>query len=284
MSHALHAVYTPHLLSLHREPGGPALVTQHAMPDTRPFLHPLRAPDLAGELTEDAPGHHPWQHGLYVGLHHVNGLDYWSEQWAKHGRGYFHPRPLVAPRLEGRAAAWEVVTDWRDEKGGEVLVETQGWRLEDRGETYALDMNWTLRAIPDVAFGKHPYGGLFLRMPYRKERGGEALDSEGRLNAAAEQQRSKWVAVSLPIEGRDARGQERGDWCGVALLDHPANAEHPAPWRVDGQLGIAPSRCIAGEWKLPAGREAAARYRVLVFAGPAEPARIAREWDAFARS
>ena len=45
----------------------------------RPYIHPLRAPKAGGILTENAPGHHPWQHGLYVGLNDVNGIGFWTE-------------------------------------------------------------------------------------------------------------------------------------------------------------------------------------------------------------
>ena len=47
------------------------------------------------------------------------------------------------------------------------------------------------------------------------------------------------VAVWMPIEGEENGG-------GIAILDHDQNPEHPVPWRVDGQLGISPSRCIVG--------------------------------------
>ena len=40
---------------------------------------------------------------------------------------------------------------------------------------------------------------------------------------------------------------------GIALLDHPANPGYPSPWRVDDNYGIAPSRCITGEWSLAGG-------------------------------
>ena len=53
----------------HRNP----MLVQHAKADTRAYIHPIVAPDGNGQLTEDTPSHHPWQHGLYVGLNDVNG-------------------------------------------------------------------------------------------------------------------------------------------------------------------------------------------------------------------
>ena len=58
-------------------------------------------------------------------------------------------------------------------------------------------------------------------------------------NQKAEGQRAMWVDVGMEIEGRE-------DWGHIALFDHSQNAGFPTTWRVDGQLGIGPSRAIGG--------------------------------------
>jgi hypothetical protein len=226
-------------------------------------------------LTEDAPAHHPWQHGLYVGLHHVGGVDFWTEHETD---GTFHPHPLAPPLVEGSRAAWTVEAAWRAPDGSAVLAERQEWAFTDLSDRYRLDLTWWLIAERDLEFGQHPYGGLFLRMPFRGETGGVALNSEGQQGAGAEQQRARWVAVAMPIPGRP----EGSEWAGVAVLDHPRNPEHPVPWRVDGQLGVAPSRCIAGPWRLEAGETATSWYRLVAFAGQPDPPAIEAEWQVFA--
>ena len=50
------------------------LVVQNAHADRRPFIHPLLVPGRNVSLTENAPPHHAWQHGLYIGLNDVNGI------------------------------------------------------------------------------------------------------------------------------------------------------------------------------------------------------------------
>src|SRR5918997_1728723 len=64
----LSAVATPHRIALSRPGTEAPLLVQRAAPDHRPYLHPVLAPDGAGVVTEDAPAHHPWQHGVYTGL------------------------------------------------------------------------------------------------------------------------------------------------------------------------------------------------------------------------
>lgn len=272
---ALNVNYSTEAIEIVRN-SGQSLVTQIATPDKRPYIHPIIAPDGAGMLTENEPEHHPWQHGLYVGLNKINGIGFWDEGLTgSPSDGTFHPAPLQPPTVSGNTARWLVDTDWRDPQGRSMLRELQQWTFTDHGETYVLDLEWTLEASQDLVFGEYPYGGLFLRMPHRHETGGAALNSEGLHNLDAEAQRARWVTVSMPIEGRT-------DWAGITLMDHPANPEHPVPWRVDWQLGIVPSRCIAGEWVLPQGNSARFLHRAYVYCGMHQTAAIEQCWSEFA--
>lgn len=275
----LSAEHTPELFTLYRTGLTPALVTQRAAPDHRPYIHPILAPDGVGELTENQPGHHLWQHGLYTGLNDVNGIGFWTEGLnnSKERDGTFHPQPLAPPVVVGSRADWDVVTDWRSPDGRLMLTETQKWSLEDRGDSLALDLEWELRAATDLRFGKYSYGGLFLRMPWRAATGADLLSSEGAADPDdAEGKRARWIALAMPIPGR-ASGV-----AGIAMLDHPSNPEHPAPWRVDDSYGIVPSRCIAGEWRLPREETTLSRYRVFVFIGGISRETVASEWRQFA--
>ena len=131
----------------------------------------------------------------------------------------------------------------------------------------------------DLTFGQYGYGGLFLRMPYRRASGGQALNSHGQGYPQVEGQPAAWVALSMPIPGREGLAQPV---CSIAMLDPPTNPGHPVPWRVDSDLGIAPSRCIAGPWRLAQGECTTSRYRLLLHAGPASAYDLAAAWDHFA--
>lgn len=259
------------------------LLTQHAARGKRPYIHPLLAPDGVGELTENEPGHHLWQHGLYVGLNDVNGVGFWTESLHEKNKatdGSFHPLPLEALKVDGQQARWRVVTEWRSPKGEPLLTETQDWCLDDRGEELVLDLDWKLRGLTQVIFGQYAYGGLFLRMLFRSAAGSRAVNSEGHVNSEAEAQRARWVAVEMPIPGREGCTQRA---CSIAMLDHPHNPGHPVSWRVDGQLGIAPSRCISGAWKLAKGEETRSRYRLIARTGSAYPEEIAQAFNLFSK-
>lgn len=266
--------HNPRRLELRREGEQTPLLVQNASEHQRPFIHPWQAPDGDGTLTENVPPHHPWQHGLYVGLNDVNGVGFWAEGKTD---GTFHPLPLAPATIEGNIATWEVVTEWRDPEGQTLLTETQAWRLSDLGSRTQLDIEWTLTAAVTLTFGKYAYGGLFLRMPWRPDANGVVLTSEGHTDSStADQQRARWVAIAMALPDR-----ENGT-AGIAMLDHPGNPEHPAPWRVDGQLGVVPSRCIAGSWQLGAGAATVNRYRLLSFVGAPMLPRIESTWRDFA--
>ncbi len=264
-------------LVLRRACAAAPLLVQHAPAHRRPFIHPLAAPDGQGELTEDMPAHHPWQRGLYVGLNEVDGVGFWKEGTGAAGErdGTFHPASLSTPTLAGSRASWQVHTQWRAPGGEPVLAETQAWRLGDGGGVVELELDWTLQALRATRFGQYAYGGLFLRMPYREHSGGAVLSSEGLGLPQVEGQPARWVALCMPLPGR------RGE-AGVAMLDHPGNPGHPVPWRVDHQLGIAPSRCIGGAWSLAEGEVSTSRYRLYLFCGPIDPEVVEAQWRAFA--
>lgn len=155
------------------------------------------------------------------------------------------------------------------------MEETQTWRLCDAGAHCELELDWTLRGLRAITFRQYPYGGLFVHMPYRAEVGGTVRTSQGMGFPQAEGQPARWVALCMPLPGR--RGK-----AGVAMLDHPGNPGHPVPWRVDHQLGIAPSRCIGGAWHLREGESTTSCYRLYLSCGATDPQAVEAQWRAFA--
>lgn len=255
---------------------GTAVLAQHAEAGRRPYLHPVHAPQGGGVITEDTPSHHPWQHGLYVGLNDVNGVGFWKEGLQAStaaGDGSFSSRLVSPPQDVPNGIGWEVATDYLDPSGIVMLQDTQRWTARSAASRLELDMDWTLTGCRDLVFGQYPYGGLFLRMPYRRDTGGVAIDSEGQ---SADGRPARWVAVTMAVP-------DTGRTVEAAMLDHPGNDTAPVHWRIDGELGIGPSPSIAGPWSLADGELRVFRYRLLVFPSPVTTAEVDAEWQRYAR-
>jgi hypothetical protein len=269
----------PDRVSVYRHGSTTPILVQNAAADLRAHIHPIMVPGGSVSVTEDAPDHHPWQHGLYVGFNDVNGAGFWHEKLHPHvsaDDGSFHPRIVGQATASGASAAWAVGSDYRDKDGVALLVETQEWTFTDLGDHYVLDLVLTLHALTDLTFGRYDYGGLFVRMPFRTEIGGLAYNSEGLTNSEAEGQRATWVATQMPIPGLDEEVT-------VVITDHPDNREHPVPWRVDNELGVVPSVSIAGAWHLSAGDDEVFRHRVVVYPTPVESTVVDATWLDFTK-
>ncbi|MBI4892085.1 MAG: PmoA family protein [Acidobacteria bacterium] len=246
------------------------LLVQNAPPDMRPYLHPLRAPDGAGVLTEFRPSHHHHQTGIFFGFSNVNGRSFFHNT----GGDFFRGKGAKILRASGRRVVWSVATDWLAADGSVLLAETQRWTMEHFGSYCTLDLDWSGRAAVDLTFGKTDYGGLFIRMPWKPGIHGGAVNSEAQSRKDAEGQRARWVDVGMDIEGRSGQAH-------IAMLDHPSNPDHPVPWRVDANLGVVPSRGRLGDWRLAGGQTARARYRLLIYTGPLDKVLIEQVWKSW---
>ncbi len=253
------------------------IVLQHnSRPGIRPYIHPLRGVDGQACLTEDSPWHHPWQHGIQTGFHGVNGCDFWFDpgQNAKAVIGTIEPG---TPKILGDdPPTWSIEARWCHEDKSALLDERQRWMLHEGEGLLFLDLDWEMRAIPDVTIDQGAYGGFFIRMPFRPDGDAKVVSSTGLEDDATEQQSAAWVNLQMSVN----RGNVRG---GIALLDHPDNSGHPAHWRVDGQRGINPAPCIPGAIRLAAREAMRYRYRLVLHDGSLDFEKIQDLWDVFAK-
>ena len=257
-------------ITVHRAGSEQAVVTQHAQADHRPFLHPIMAPDGNGVLTENQPGHHKHQTGLYWGFTRLNGRDYFH-----HPEGdYWRRQRAEVVQAKGRTVEWLVVYDLLSEAGAAVLTETQRWSLTEQNGRFVLDLVWHGTAHEHVTVGKYDYGGLFLRMPWQRGIAGAATNAARQVNAAAEGQRAPWLDVGVAIDGRKDAGH-------IAILDHPDNDGFPQPWRVDGQLGVGPARARLGDFAIKKDETRTIQHRLVVYTGELDSLGLTEMWSRY---
>lgn len=257
-------------IAVYRAGGREPILTQNALPDNRPYLHPIVAPDGKGVLTEYRPSHHLHQTGVYWGLKQVNGRDFFmkwqSDYWRRVSAAVLQPK--------GPQVTWQTVYDMLDENGAVMMRETQTWSMAEIGGRYLLDLEWKGEAKAEITLGKFYVGGLFVRMPWHAGSRAEFLNEAGHRNLAAEQKRAKWVDLADQVDGRD-------DMAHIVVFDHPKNYDFPVPWRVDSQMGFGPNR-NASERRIEKGKTEIIRHRLIAYTGGLDPAGMARAWDEFA--
>ena len=284
-------------IAIYREGEDEPIVTQNAGPGHRPFLHPIAAPDGNGLATQSSPDHHPHQTGLYWGFTRVNGepmdedtLRQWFYRRDKPadiaravGRDYFHNPggdywrrdSAMVVTESGSEVKWQTVYGMLDAEGSAFMTETQNWTMRAEEDRFILDLEWAGEAHTDVSINEMSYGGLFLRMPWHKDIAGEAVNAARQRNAQAEGQRAMWVDVGMQVEGRE-------DLLHVAIFDHPMNVGFPLTWRVDGQLGVGPTRARMGDWHIPEGVTELIRHRLIVYTGELDDIELTEDWQEYA--
>lgn len=269
------------------------VVTQNAAETHRPYLHPIKAPNSDVSLTEFSPDHHKHQTGLYWGFTRVNGTgidDEGLKKWfydrnkpkniqQQIGRDFFHNPgegywQKVSSEIiidEGEKVKWQTVYHMLDESGDPLLQETQTWTCREHNNTYLLDLEWNGKAIQDITVNQFDYGGLFLRMPWKKGVEGKAINAARQINEQAEGKRAMWVDVGMEIDGLD-------EWGHIAIFDHPENDGFPNQWRVDGQLGIGPVLSGQGDWTITKGDVITIQHEIVAFTGTMTDVQLKETW------
>ncbi len=225
-------------------------------PNSRTYLHPVKDPSAKIVLTENAPADHPWQHGIFTGLHEVNKLDFWDDK-KEYGQ---HFKQLLDVEEAPDHVSARTLSDWTGPDGTAVCEEEQKvtvYSIESQ-QFYRIDFDWTLRAKDKaVDIGRFDYGGLSVRM--KEAPGHTHLNSTGENNADTSNKPAAWCDVTNAYDGKQY---------GIAVLAHPQNFDFPPPWRVDGQGMINPSPSLKGNWSIPAGQDKRLHYRLIIHTGP----------------
>lgn len=219
----------------------------------RPYLAPLL--DAAGRKVtcDPGPSDHPHHRGVWIGHRDVGGVDHWTE-FAGHGRivhrGFTLERATVTEELE-----------WLDGHGRAALHERRVIRVHAGP---LLDWEVRLTAPEAVTLGANKDASLAA---VRVAPSMTAIE-----NAAG--RRGETACWGRQAEWCGASGPELG----LAVLDHPANPRHPAPWHVRAYGLLAPNPFLHEPLRLAAGDQVTFRYRLVVHAAGAAVAARYREY------
>jgi hypothetical protein len=242
----------------------------------KPYVHPFCAPD-GTPLTIDSPADHVHHRGLMLAWSNVAGFDFWGEtNPGAHGQ-IVHQRFEEAPSAAGLAATNHWVAE-----GKTLLEERQRVRPRNLGpEVAALEWDSTLRAAGQplvLDASKHVYNGLGIRFVRSMDLGG-VLNARGtRTIEQANGEEAAWCCYHGALEDRRTAA--------VAILNHPSNPRHPAPFFVMskpfGYLAAAPT--FREPFRLERGRPLRLRWAVAGLLGEPSVERLEGIFRAWSKS
>jgi hypothetical protein len=253
----------------------------------KPVFYPIVSPNgtrvnreypmvekVAGESAD-----HPHHQSLFFTYDEVNGTNFWNPE--RTGRRIEHRQA----RVDGNTLI--AVLDWKDKDGKPVLEETKRVGFGGGADVFWLDHHSTLKAVSvPVAMGDTKEGAFGLRLnDTLKELGGSGryINAEG-LETAANVwgKTSPWVAIRGAVKGTDVT---------VAIFAHPSGLNFPPYWHARdyglfavnpfGRKGYdpaAPERIT----RLAVGSSLDVRFRLAVYSGKIEKARLDQDFASFA--
>ncbi|RCH56455.1 dehydrogenase [Mucilaginibacter hurinus] len=257
-------------ISVLRADNKEVVLTQIAKADLRPYIHPVTSPDGKSTMTEFSPAHHKHQTGIYWGFTSVNGRNYFTNP----GAGYWQRVSARVLEKSGPVVKWQTVYNLLDDKGTVVMTETQYWAMQHEDGRFLLSLEWRGEAKTDVTIAKYPYGGLFVRMPWKQGIDGDVINAARQRNQKAEGQAATWVDVGMKLDGREDRAH-------IAILDHPENKGYPHKWRVDDQMGVGPVPTHDADRVIKKGENEVIKHRLVIYTGQFNDIKLNEEWGKY---
>lgn len=255
----------------------------------KPIFYPVMSPNgarvnrefpmvkgVSGESSD-----HPHHESLFFTYDEVNGTNFWNAEQT--GRRIEHRGANVdSNRLTADLA-------WKDKNGGLVLEETKRVTFGGDLGVFWMDHDITLKAALPVTMGDTKEGAFGLRLnDTLKEEGGSGryINAEGlETEKGVWGKTSAWVAIRGSIKDKDANRPVT-----VAIFAHPSGYNSPPYWHArayglfaanpfarKGYDPTAPERIT----KLATGESIRLLFRLAVYTGQVEKARLDQDYAAF---
>jgi hypothetical protein len=248
----------------------------------RPFIFPVIGPSgrsLTRMSHPQAPEDHSHHNSIWISHYDVNGVDFWADRGGT-GR-IIHQR--IDQFVDGQDAASSLtVNAWTSNSGTVILIERRLVTVQALASDelmLIIDMQLEPQG-GDVTFGKTAFGLIGVRMARTigvYDGGGTIRNSEGAVDEPnVFWKRAKWVDYSGPITVKADEG--------IALMDHPANPNHPTFFHVrrDGWMGR--SLTLDAPRTVAKGKPLRLRYGLYVHNGIPPLKAIEDRWEEFVRA
>jgi hypothetical protein len=297
---------------------GDEVVTRyHVGPDVaKPYLWPLNAPGgtpvtrawpmetgLTGETKDHVHQKSAWFcHGDVIpdGLElkarssdkRVHGVDFWSET---KGHGRIVCVKVSDPKPSTHQGSVTTHNEWRAPDGTKIMDEERTISVRNLNDARLIVLDIDLHAsVCPITFGDTKEGSMGVRVHDDFRLNGPS--SDGVITSADGAVAKAPAKDNLPMWGKradwhDYSGTANGKKVGIALFDHPKNAQRAA-WhtRAYGLLAANPfgresfPGTKGGELvKVAKGEHLKLKYGLLLHRGDATDAKVAEHYAAFAK-
>lgn len=283
-------------------------IYRYGPPNYRPYFAPNVAPSgrpnsgvtstdgsQPKSITDDGPPDHTWHRSLWYACGDLSGVDFYLEP-AGMNLGYGPHVGEGYGRIVHREFDWitsgpvwgglQQRAQWVAPDGRILLDDTRRFRLfRLRGRTRVWDIEADFTPhIGAVTFGQTNENALpLMRVADIIDEwdGGTYTNSTGATGSPnLHGERAEWVDCAGPFTR--AIGQEP-EVFGIAMLDHPANRNHPNAWFVRGYGPVGTNLpYFDGPLTLEPGETWSLRHRLYVHQGFAAEADVAGRFDEYA--
>lgn len=231
--------------------------------------------NVAGESTD-----HPHHQSLFFAYDEVNGTNFWNPEQT--GRKIEH----VSVKAEGNALT--AMLAWKNNAGVKLLDETKRVTFGGDLGVFWMDHDIALKAALPVTMGDTKEGAFGLRLnDMLKEAGGTGhyVNAEGLEGGAVWGKTSTWVAIRGSIKDGDSDKPVT-----VAIFAHPSGLNSPPYWhaRDYGLFAVNPFARKGYDptqperiTRLAANETIRMRFRLAVYTGRVEKARLDQDFAAF---
>ncbi len=257
----------------------------------KPYFHPVALSD-GRVLTWNSPPDHRWHHGLWFSWKFINGVNYWEPDASGKPSGKTTWQNVDIQTREDGAARIAMDLIYSPGDGNVVMTErrvveisapaadgtyTFDWVCQFTAGAEKIELNRTPLPHEPNGMAWGGYAGLSVRFAKELvER--EASTYEGPVEFNAE---SRYRGKSAAM---DYNGLIDGKPCGIAILDHPQNLNHPTPWyaiRSKTMSYYSPAVICYGPHTLNPGESFTLRYRVLIHRDRWSTGQLAAESNRF---
>jgi len=242
-----------------------------------PYFYPVNGPVSGLSVTIESSL--PWPHhrSLFFGCDKVNGGNYWQEG---NDRGQIVSRGAVIAHNGPDYVEITDQADWRQPGQAPIVFDSRNIRIHVLPDGQrVIDFKAVLHALTDVKIEKTNHSLFAARVvPALSVKQGGTL-----INAVGGTTEKGTFGIASPWA--DYSGTQCGEAEGLAIFDSPRNPWFPSKWftRDYGFFSPTPLDWLdADGFQVASGKSLELNYRVVVHAGNAEQAGIARLFEKWA--